>query len=283
MLRFHRRGVINLFGSLRAAALLVFLIVPSAVDAQLRPLEPMDWTALNGGAARIEMRVGYLNAQRASLAGTEGQLFEVGEVRATVPVHGVLLELAGTPQRYLFDEEVFAAPTGDAQAPSSDRRRHDSGDYRVGAAFRLAQPGAVDVVLRFGTRLPTTDNRIGLERDQTDFYGLLGGGWKTGRVAVGAEAGVGIHGTRISTYEQSDVLLYAVRAELVSGSLAPHVVLTGQNDLKSREIRGNEDLSEVRLGLTLGKTRWLTASLVAGLTEFSPEWGLLVGGGFELR
>jgi len=253
------------------------------VSAQLRPLEPMDWAAIETGATRVEMRVGYLSGQRASLAGTEGRLLEIGELRVTIPVRGVLLELAGTPQRYLFDEEVFAPPTGDARPPSSDRRRHDSGDYRVGAAFRLADLDGSDVVLRFGTRLPTTDNRIGLDRDQTDFYGLVGGRTARGRIAIAAEAGVGIHGTRVSTYEQSDVLLYAIRADVTFGRLVPHIIVTGQNDLKAREIRGNEDLGEMRLGFTFGKRRWFTASAVVGLAEFSPAWGVLVGGGFGLQ
>ena len=268
---------------IRGTVLLFCLGLPAGLSAQLRPLEPLDWAALETGRTRVDVRVGYLHGQRASLAGTEGRLFEIGEVRANIPVRGVLLELAGTPQRFLFDEEVFAPPTGDARPMDSERKRHDSGDYRVGAAFRLGTLKKADVVLRFGTRLPTTDNRVGLDRDQTDFYGLLGGRLRAGRVAVAAEAGVGIHGTRISTYEQSDVLLYTLRAELDGAAASAYVVLTGQNDLQSRQIRGNEDLSEARLGVRLGRSRWFHAALVGGLAEFSPDWGVLIGGGFELR
>src|SRR5262245_54555033 len=144
------------------------------LSAQLRPLEPLPWDVLGQPATlHVSARSGWFDAQRASLAGTVGRLIELGEVRAVVRAGRVLLEFAGTPQRIFEDDSVFAAPAGGAEAPPVNRRRHDSGDYRVSTVIPLFDR-RVQAVLRFGTRLPTTDNRIGLDRDQTDFFALVG-------------------------------------------------------------------------------------------------------------
>jgi len=99
-------------------------------------------------------------------------------------------------------------------------------------------------------------------------------------VAVGAETGVSINGTRESHFEQSDVWVYVLRAERAGGALVPSVTVTGHMDgLAGRTIRGNEDLGEVRLGLRAGRRRWVEASLVKGYTSFSPGVGVLVAAG----
>ena len=67
--------------------------------------------------------------------------------------------------------------------------------------------------LRFGTRLPTSDNAVGLDRDRTDFFALAGGRLRGERLSVAGEAGVGIFGTRSEHHEQSDALVYSLAAE----------------------------------------------------------------------
>ena len=47
------------------------------------------------------------------------------------------------------------------------------------------------------------------------------------------------------------------------------------------EIRGNESLGEVRLGVRAGGRRWLLAEAVAGYTDFSPGFGVLVSAGMD--
>jgi hypothetical protein len=131
------------------------------------------------------------------------------------------------------------------------------------------------VTLRFGARLPNSNNRIGLDRDRTDFFATLGGALRSGRYHAGAEAGIGIFGTRLPDYEQSDVLVYTatVRREArlvtalasVTGHYTPHMVP-----------RGNEDLSETRIGVQIGRGVRLRALWVHGLTASSPSDGLLL-------
>jgi hypothetical protein len=51
--------------------------------------------------------------------------------------------------------------------------------------------------------------------------------------------------------------------------------LLGHADgLRGRNIRGNEELAELRLHLRYGGRIWLRTEGIVGLTSFSPDWGL---------
>jgi hypothetical protein len=254
------------------------------VHAQLRPLDPIDVHAFDD-PIHVDVGVGVYSQQRASLAGTQGTLWELGNVRVTIRSGRVIMEMAGTVQRLFSDVVVFASPFGDAAAPSPSGHRHDAGDYRVASIFRLTPAHAATLAtLRFGTRLPTTDNRVGLDRDATDFFATLGAHRWFGNLALSAEAGVGINGTRKTTYEQSDVLVYSLGGELRLHALSPYIVALGQEDLHNWiAIRGNEDLGELRIGVRAGRKRWLNAAWVHGYHDYSPRDGLQIGGGFALQ
>jgi hypothetical protein len=153
----------------------------------------------------------------------------------------------------------------------------------VATAVRLtALDASWLTVLRFGARLPTTDNLVGLERDQTDFFALVGSEHRQQQWRMAIELGLGIFGTRLSNFEQSDVLLYAGTVEYAGRRLTPFLTVVGQDDFNPRHIRGNEDLSELRAGLRLGRTRWAEAAFVYGLRVYSPGAGFWLGGGFAL-
>lgn len=269
--------------ALLLAIFLVFLGQNGAA-AQLRPVEPLDWRGFSSQkSVGVSLGVGYLADQRVSLAGVRGDLVELGEVRVAVVRDRFQIEVAGTPQRLLRDERFVEAPTGDARAMSRERARHDAGDYRVATAIALSEPadGSYET-LRFGTRLPTTDNKVGLDRDQTDFFAQLGLHRRWTRVTLGAEAGVSINGTRRPEYEQSDVLAYDVSVSYAGARLQPALVLVGQNDLRAERTRGNEDLAEVRGVLRLGSLRWVEGGVVMGLSEFSPGVGVVLRAGMQL-
>ena len=263
------------------AGLLTLTATPAA--AQLRPLDPFEWRMFDGGGTvSAQVGGGWLGDQRASLAGTEGTLLEAGNFRAFWRTGRVVMEAGGTVYRRLDEESTFAPPTEDVR-PADDGVRSDAGDYRVLTAVRLTGEGApVDAMLRFGARLPTTDNTVGLDRDATDFVATLGGRTVRGRMAVQAEAGIGIFGTRERAFEQDDLLIYAVRAEYDAGPVVPQLTVVGQQvGTGHDEIRGNESLGEVRLGARTGGRRWLLAELVAGYTDFSPGLGVLVSAGMD--
>jgi hypothetical protein len=268
----------------RVAFLLALCALPARASAQLRPLDALEWRMFDGGrTVSAQVGGGWIAGQRASLAGTEGTLMEAGNWRAFLRTGRVVLEGGGTVQRFFAEESSFAAPEPYVK-PADDGKRHDAGDYRILTAIRLTGDGApVAAALRFGARLPTTDNAVGLDRDATDFMATLGGRTVRGPVALQAEAGVGIFGTRRPTFEQDDLLVYALRAEYAAGAVRPMVTVLGQQvgRPRRREIRGNESLGEVRVGVRAGGRRWLLAEAVAGYTPFSPEWGLLVSAGMD--
>jgi hypothetical protein len=266
--------------SLRSAVVFAFAAVTAAsapADAQLRPLEPLDWSTLGVEGQSVVVGGGAYSGQRASLAGTEGRLLELGAFRATWSLGRVALEFAGTAL-WLFDERSTYAPAVPLVLPADGSRRTDNGDYHVSTVVRLVEPWPGSALaLRFGVRLPTTDNLKGLDRDQTDFYSLLALRVARGPVSVAGEVGVGIYGTRDARYEQVDPLLFALTAGYGRGRVRPFLELAGHHDTRAgREHRGTEDLGEGRVGVRVGGTRWVSVSAVRGWTPSSPDFGLIV-------
>ncbi|MBW3628825.1 MAG: hypothetical protein KY464_05960 [Gemmatimonadetes bacterium] len=248
--------------------------------AQLRPLEPTQWEVFEAGTKFVASAGGGIHwDQRAALAGTEGRLLELGNFQASWRSGRMAVEGAGTAYRFFRDQSRFAPAFGGA-LDENGPDRHDVGDYRLATTLLLTPPASTTAaVLRFGVRIPTTSNDVGIDRDQTDFFALVGGRIQAQRFWVAAETGVGVYGTRYPNFEQSDVLVYALSAQLPLGVLTPSLGLLGQKDGTSAILRGNEDLSELRLGVRLGRAHWVQAQLVKGLAAYSPGAGLLISGG----
>ena len=252
--------------------------------AQLRPLDPLDWRAFDAPEpVRLELGIAALEGQRASLAGVRGRLWELGLLHASWRTGRVLFEASGTVFRVFRDQAMIEEPDGGVTVRAGGLRR-DAGDWKVATAVRLTPATApVDVALRFGTRLPTTDNRVGLERDATDFFALAAARWRVGNLSLTAESGLGINGTRDPEFEQSDVWAYVLALDYRRGWLTSRIELVGQKDgLEHRAPRGTEELRELRLSLRAGRARWLELSLVRGLAEFSPAVGVAVAAGLAL-
>ena len=107
--------------------------------------------------------------------------------------------------------------------------REDFGDLRLLTALRVTpETSVVDVALRFGARLPTTNNKKGLDRDMTDFLATLAAQGARGRLSLGAEAGIGLLTTRFSDYEQADLIQYAARLAWDGGIVTPVLSWVGQ-------------------------------------------------------
>jgi hypothetical protein len=260
-----------------AAAALLLFAAPSA--AQLRPLDPIDWRALDEEERVFEISIGsglYLD-QRASLAGTRGRLLEIGSYRGTWLAGQIAVELAGTAVRVFEDHRRIAEPYGDARAFSRDARL-DAGDHRISTILGLTPGnGSLDAAIRFGVRLPTTNDDAGLERDQTDFFATLGGRYERGRGSISGEAGIGVLGTRYPEHEQIDPILYAGDLSWDWGWVISDIEVVGQHDpRRSEELRGNEDLGEVRLGLRTSGARWMRVAVVRGWETYSPGFGMVL-------
>lgn len=260
----------------------LLLLAASPASAQLRPLDPLEWRMWDGAGHTLVAEVGgsVLSGQRAALAGTEGRLVEAGNWGVAWRSGRVAVEAGGTLQRLFREDRVFSAPA-QYVLPAPGGHRHDSGDYRIATVVRLTPERAPALLaLRFGARLPTTDNRVGLDRDATDFFALLGGRVRHGALAVSGESGVSINGTRDPTFEQSDVWAFNLQAEYGRRWVVPTAAVVGQMDgLPGRSIRGNEDLAELRVGARFGERRFLKVALVRGIKTFSPSTGVLVSAG----
>jgi hypothetical protein len=256
-------------------------VVPRASNAQLRPLEPAQWRLFTDGTTiAAELGGSRLFDQRASLAGTEGKLWELGNFSLAWRTGRVVLEAAGTVQRIFDETRAFEAPYPDVE-PSDDGRRHDSGDYRISTTVRLTPDSwATKAAVRFGTRLPTTDNTTGLDRDAVDFFATVGAAGAVNAFALSGEVGLGIHSTREQRFEQDDLFLYAARGEYCGWVVTPSVALVGQmHGTTHSAIRGVENLGEMRLGLRAGNRKWLRVEFVRGYETFSPSSGVLLTAG----
>ena len=199
--------------------------------------------------------------------------------------------LAGVPPAMAEDATGFAplgrlvfgtpVPAGTSVTTVTD---DDIARAQAATLFRIS-PDAwpADVVLRFGTTLPTTSDESGLERDRTDFFALAGIRYRAGRFAFATEHGVGIHGTVLADYPQSDAWTYSAGVAYAAGPVTAVAGVVGQEDGLNGHVRGNEDLRELRLGVDVGSDRWLQVRFIRGLRDLSPAWGSRVGAGLLIR
>jgi len=259
------------------AGLALILGFPSAGSAQLRPLSPLDWYAIDAmRPISIGVGLGTLQNQPASLAGTQGDLLELGRFHLVWWSGRMGIEAEGTLYRR-FEDEVVLRPPAPGTDPVSGSARTDAGDVVASTVIRLSQPlSRFTAALRFSTRLPTTSDEPGLERDRTDFFATLAGRYRWGRVSVGGESGVGILGTRVDGVDQLDVLTFAAFVDYRMGPVTAIGTIVGQDDVHLGATRGNEDLSEVRIGVRAGDRVWVAATAVRGIARFSPGGGLLL-------
>jgi hypothetical protein len=262
-----------------ALALLAFPLAARSASGQLRPTEPPAWSIFDPGRTlQAEAGAGLLPDQRISLAGMEGRLLEIGNVRVAWRSGRIAIQAEGTALRLFHDQRSFAPPYEGTRAELGPDR-HDSGDWAISTLVRLTpdRPAGF-ATLRFGARLPNSDNVVGIDRDRTDFFALVGGQLRRAGWRAAGEAGLGINGSHSETLEQADVLVYDLSVERAAGLVAPFVTWLGQRNGDLR-LRGNENLSELRLGARVGRRYWVRLAWVHGLADFSPGDGVLVSAG----
>jgi hypothetical protein len=116
--------VLGMFGS----------AVLTPANAQLRPLEPMDWKAFDEELGSAFVGVAGFRGQPASLLGSEGRLIELGWMGAAVRSGRIVLSFQGTAYRLFDPSESFSQPQPNRGAPKGAPRP----DTR---AFRFGPPG----------------------------------------------------------------------------------------------------------------------------------------------
>jgi surfeit locus 1 family protein len=264
-----------------ATVAVLLALVPSVAHAQLRPLDPLEWQVYEPNTFLVgEAGVGSLWEQQATLAGTRGRLLELGNYRVTFRFDRLAVELAGTALWRLTDEEVVEPPAAWVH-PADGSPRQDAGFASAATLVNLTPRRApLDIVLRFGARIPTTSDESGLDRDRTDFFALAALRYRAGPVAFTAENGVGIHGALDSRFPQSDVWAYTFGTEYRHRPFFAMAQMVGhQNRLR---LRGNENLRELRFGVGVGDRRWFDISYIHGLSDFSPRHGVRLSAGMRL-
>ena len=258
-------------------ALVALLARPTAVDAQLRPLEPIDWQGFEEERGSVSVGGTLLSGQRAAFLGTEGRLLEVGAMELTFRVDRLLLHVVASPYRRFTASDRFADPAVGVEP--GEGARIDAGSVVATTTVPLGGPGARDAgrqhfALRFGMRLPTSNDVVGLERDETDVFATVGTRRVVGAWDLAAELGFGVFGVRSPDGGQTDPVLYAASVRRTGAVVRPYAEWTGHHDTRSVGApRGNENLSEVRLGLEVGTRWWLDAHAIAGISTFSPDVG----------
>jgi surfeit locus 1 family protein len=257
------------------------LLTSAPLNGQLRPVEPVDWRIFDAKVAIIGgVGFGLLARQPAPLAGTRGTLHEAGLYHLAIRSGRMAVAVGGTAVWRLSDEVEESLPVALVRA-ANGRPRQDAGPAYASTLVRLS-PDAwpADLVLRFGATIPTTSDESGLDRDRTDFFALLGARYRYHALSVYTEHGVGINGTVIAEYPQSDVWTYNFGASLQQEHTRLVMSLVGRQDGRSSRVRGNEDLRELRAGVDIGSDLWLQLRYVHGLTEFSPKHGIRISAGF---
>jgi hypothetical protein len=271
----------GVFASIRRVAALVpilgLLVLPGRAIGQMRPTGPVEWDIFENVRPWVfGLGAGYIEGQRASLAGTSGDLLEGGNFRIAYRSGRIGVEFTGTLARRFRDEEIFSPPAPGTDGPTG-RIRHDAGDVLATTLIRLNNSGSPFLVaLRFGTRLPTTSNEPGLDRDRTDFFSTLAARYRFGRFAVSAETGLGILSTRETGTDQLDVQNFSAVLESRIGPLTATGGIVGQDDWHTHVVRGNEDLSEIRIGLRAGDRQWFSLTAIKGIADYSPGYGVLL-------
>lgn len=245
--------------------------LPVEGAAQLRPVESFNWRAFGSGVDLIVLSgVSVLGGQRAGLVGERGRLMELGRFHVFVRLDRVAIEAFGTAVRR------FNPDSGGTEL------RQDAGLMHLATTVRLTPAdGGGTLALRFGVGIPTTDNRIGLDRDETDFFAALLGRLDRGPVGLHAALGAGIFGARDQSREQNDVWLWSLHVERNGRArITPTVELTGHTATPGNlRIVGNEDLAELRAGIRIGTGRWLEIQAVRGLADYSPSAGIRIAAG----
>lgn len=245
---------------------------PAAAAAQLRPMEAVPWR--NGPETMVMAGASAYGSARAPMAGVEGTLYEAAVVQLSAAFGRAAVRVQAA--RHVLDPARRYAPPARTTEDRGLERLSDFSDVTLETLLYFSTPDWLMAGMRLGSRVPSSDNEVGLDRDQADVYGtlMLGGGGEA--VWIETEAGVGVHGSRgTQRLEQQDPLLYSAFLRAHRGPITARIGLIGHvfwtNDWSTR---GNENMGEWRAGLRVGHHTFLDAAAVAGLTRTSPDWGL---------
>ncbi len=263
--------------------LVVFLVFPCVAIGQQRPLKTDDAEILKTGRVRAEFGVEFLQRQRYSLSGLEGDLTRLGVASIHVGVGDYAeFQISGVAQDFL----AVSNRTAPAIAPNfKGNSTNDFGDLILASKLKLADEKSVRpaIAFKFAVELPNAKHDSGLGTNQTEFYSSLLFKKHFGSLQIMADLGFAILGSPVLIGRQTDPLTYGVAGIFpVRRNMNLVAEINGRQGPPNR--LGNENKSQFLAGIQFwtGKIRWDLAG-VAGLKRFDPKSGVIVGAGYEFQ
>jgi hypothetical protein len=261
----------------------VCLIFPGIVYGQQRPLQTDDAELLQVGHVRASIGAEFLQNQRYTLSGLQGDLTRLGVAAIHVGVGDYAeFQLSGVFQNVLSISsrtEPIVPPVISGDSTSA------FGNLILGTKLKFAgEKGARPAIaFKFAVELPNTNQATGLGNDETEFYSSLLFKKHLGRSQILAELGFAILGSPIAAARQADPLTYGVAAIVpVHRSLNLVAEINGRKGPGERI--GNENKSQARAGIQFrtGAILWDLGG-VAGLTRYDPKSGIVIGATYEFQ
>ena len=264
-----------------AATLLASLWLALPVHAQQRPLRTEDPHLLPLGHVRLDFGTEFLQNQKFSLSGLEGDLTRVGVGSIYVGVGEYAdFQISGVIRDFL---SVSSRTTPVIPPNFAGNATSDVGDLVLASRLRFARESGARPALafKFAVQLPNANNESGLGTDETQFFATLLAAKHFGAAEVLGNAGVAILGSAVIPNSQTDLLTYGVAFTFPVKRLELVAEVQGRHGAESL---GNENQSQVRLGgrFRAAGLRWDLAG-IAGLGTYDADSGVAFGVSFEFH
>jgi hypothetical protein len=264
--------------------LLVFCFaLPWKVYGQQRPFKTDDAEILGTGRIRVGLGIEFLQDQSYSLSGLEGNLIRLGVLGIHVGAGEYAeFQISGVAQDFLS-----VTGRNEAVIPSSfpGNSTSDFGNLILGTKLKLVDENCLRpaMAFKFAVELPNAKYDSGLGTNETEFYSSLLFKKHFGRSQIMADLGFAILGSPVLQGRQTDPFTYGIAAVVpVHRSVNFVAEIHGRQGPRGRV--GNENKSQVRAGIRF-RTRGIRWDLagVAGLMEFDPKSGIIVGMTYEFQ
>jgi hypothetical protein len=251
----------------RALLVSLLLLAPPMATAQDRPLQTESARTSPAGTVDLEIGGQAIRDEPNFLTGSPRTRWDAPELRVTFsPSANVELDVEWVGRVGAVDDPDYGSVS-------------DFGDVTLRAKWRFADEPAV--AARFGVTLPETSFGNGLGPNVLRMAAELLVTREWHRLALHANAGLGLHDEVLRPHEQRDFLVYGVAAVVPAGRAELVAEVEGR---AGDGMPGADARQEARAGLRLwtGRLRW-DAAVRRGLGDADGTWGLTAGVRLRLR
>ena len=269
---------------MRLSSLILGGVCLLAVPAwgQQRPLKTDDADLVPVGRIRIETGVEFLQNQRYSISGLEGDLARLG----TTSIHVGVGEYAEFQISGVFQDFLAVSKRNTPAIPPSfsGNTTSDFGDLVLASKFRFTREKGYRPAIgfKFAVELPNAKHDSGLGNDETEFYSSLLASKHYRSVWLLANVGLSILPSPILLGRQADMTTYGFGMIIPVGR---RINLAADINGRVGPVRqGNEAQSVMRAGIQIwtGSIRWDVAG-IAGFKPYDADSGVTVGLTYEFQ